>query len=1181
MTIPEEVIPEVYYGISRRRGVLDVSFCPIVRSGGKYRRLVSCKITLSAVSQAVRAKALTGRIASERWATQSVLASGRWVKIRVSSEGIYELSASTLSRMGFSDISRVKLYGYGGRVQQENWTFTGSDRVPDDLNEVPLYRREGSVLFFAEGTVRWTWNDTRRQWVHENQPYSRYSYYFVTEGDAPLAFDSVSATSTPLEEISSVTYHAVRDEDAAAIYSGGRELYDAYAFSNGSSRSFRLEAPQRVEGSSAVVGVGFAASNSSSATNVAVSLGGATLGTFSVRKYGSDENGYESRQTFTTTDLAESNTFSFSVSAGSSVDLTARLNYIRLTYDRRLSAAAEPYAFTPNRKGALTLKIANATANTRVWRIGDAETPPAEMSGTLSGNEYAVNVDDATQRFVVVDISGTYSTPQVVGAVENQNLHADGSADMVIIIPASGKLREQAERLAEAHRTTEGMRVRVVDAGRIYNEFSSGTPDASAYRRYLKMLYDRATDDADLPRYLLLFGDCAWDNRMITDEWSSYDPDDFLLAFEVNDNYNNLSISNISLGTLNSYVTDDFFVWLDDGEGDAYSRNKPDVAVGRFPCHDAATATVLVDKTVAYMNNAQVGAWKNKVFMLGDDINNTLHMRSAERVVAIINNATSSRLNVRKVYWDAYPRTYTGTGYTYPKATTELQEYMSQGALIFNYIGHGSPDQVSHAGVLYKSDFTTTSHGRLPLWIFASCEISPYDTQVEDIGRNALYNVTGGAVAVVCASRSVYSSYNEQLNTYLCQYLLSKDEAGNGMGEALRQAKSALVGSSYSGDATINKLKYVLLGDPALRLSMPRGRVVLDSINGTALSGGGKVRLKAGSLARFSGHVETAEGVADTYSGTVTATVADRLETITCQNNSGDASTMVYQDRPVTVFEGSDSIINGHFTVIMPVPFDISYTDDSGRVSLYAVSTDHAIEANGYNEQFCLNGTDETAAPDTVPPSVFVYLDTPDFMDGGITSSSPVFMADISDNVGINMSGRGTGHDMELTIDGNTAQAEVLNSYFTYTFADYTSGQVTYPLSGLERGAHTLSFTVWDVNNNPTTATLGFYVGENVAADFDVNVTQNPARVSTNFVSVNSSADAVGGTLTLEVYDIAGRRVWARSSPMAGGYDVFTWQLVDGTGRALPAGLYLYRARLSTTDGVKETDSKKIIITRQ
>jgi hypothetical protein len=82
--------------------------------------------------------------------------------------------------------------------------------------------------------------------------------------------------------------------------------------------------------------------------------------------------------------------------------------------------------------------------------------------------------------------------------------------------------------------------VNIVPADELYNEFSSGTPDVSAYRRYLKMLYDRATTAADQPRYLVLFGNSVWDNRMLTPACRSLNPDDHLPVFATNKPVNQL-----------------------------------------------------------------------------------------------------------------------------------------------------------------------------------------------------------------------------------------------------------------------------------------------------------------------------------------------------------------------------------------------------------------------------------------------------------------------------------------------------------------------------------------------------------------------------------------------------------------------------------------------------------------
>ena len=86
------------------------------------------------------------------------------------------------------------------------------------------------------------------------------------------------------------------------------------------------------------------------------------------------------------------------------------------------------------------------------------------------------------------ELSATFPVPDYVYGITNHDHHADGFADMVIIIPTSQKLLGQAERLKVFHEERMALRVRIVPADELFNEFSSGTPDANAYRRYLKAI---------------------------------------------------------------------------------------------------------------------------------------------------------------------------------------------------------------------------------------------------------------------------------------------------------------------------------------------------------------------------------------------------------------------------------------------------------------------------------------------------------------------------------------------------------------------------------------------------------------------------------------------------------------------------------------------------------------------
>ncbi|MBQ4414259.1 MAG: type IX secretion system sortase PorU [Prevotella sp.] len=757
----------------------------------------------------------------------------------------------------------------------------------------------------------------------------------------------------------------------------------------------------------------------------------------------------------------------------------------------------------------------------------------------------------------------TIGEPAYVYRITNQDHHADAATDMVIIIPTSQHLLAQAERLKAHHEQHDGLRVTIVPADELYNEFSSGTPDATAYRRYLKMLYDRATTPNDKPRYLLLFGDGAWDNRMLTSEWSGYNTDDYLLCYE----------SENSFSQVNCYVSDDFFCLLDDeeviqttnGNSTTYA-GKPDVAVGRLPARTPDEAKTLVDKIISYAQNEYAGPWQNEICMMGDDGNDNSHMKTADKVATMIEN-TYPNYNVDKIYWDAYQRTSSSTGYSYPDVTRLIKQQLQNGALMMNYCGHGAAYAMSHELVMKLTDFESQQSNYLPLWMTASCDIMPFDGQEENIGETVMLNSKGGGIAFFGTTRTVYATYNEVMNLAFTKHVLTP---GMAIGEAVRLAKCELV--EKSSDLTCNKLQYTLLGDPALQLNTPRQKMMVDSINGIPATQG--IKLAAGSIVKITGHVELNNETDTDFNGIVTLSVRDAEETITCRLNdrssTGADKAFVYQDRTNYLYRGSENVTEGVFHFTFAIPKDISYTDGSGLMTLYAINADKTRSAHGENESFELIGS-STALTDSIGPSVYCYLNSKNFKNGGKVNTTPYFIAELYDDSGINASGSSIGHDLELIIDGDMNQTYNLNNYFEYDFGNYRSGSIGFSIPQLSIGTHKLLFRAWDILNNSTTTELLFEVSEDAGAgEFNVTCTQNPASTNTQFVITH---DRPGSELkvTLDVFDLGGRQLWRQTDTVMATNDTVTidWNLNVAGGSRLHTGLYL--CRLTLNDGDSQT----------
>ena len=168
--LPEQVAICQQVTECRKQGLLVISFSPLVFREHRYQALVSFMLDIQAKplvrslsqlhlqtssqsqshlqtssQQEARLQTRAGEDSSPAYAAHSVLASGKWAKIRVSETGIHQLTADVVRRAGFSDISKVKIYGYGGNLQNEA-LYAQDIRETDDLKEVPQYVVDGRIL---------------------------------------------------------------------------------------------------------------------------------------------------------------------------------------------------------------------------------------------------------------------------------------------------------------------------------------------------------------------------------------------------------------------------------------------------------------------------------------------------------------------------------------------------------------------------------------------------------------------------------------------------------------------------------------------------------------------------------------------------------------------------------------------------------------------------------------------------------------------------------------------------------------------------------------------------------------------------------------------------------------------------------------------------------------------------
>ena len=1099
-----------------------------------------------------------------KYAASSALSSGKWVKVQVEDRGFYKLTYADLRGMGFSDPAKVSVHGYGGCMLDEDF----SKPYIDDVPAVPVWRGDDYLLFYGCGVTDWTYdNKELKSFVHTNNPYSNYGYYFLTDATGTKEMESVASAAGASLKVTTYDDYLLHEKDLVSVNNSGRELFGE-AMDMTLSRDFSFNGITGITNDDGKVTLRFIAKPTSGNGSVTMSVDGNKVleRSISYSSTGGSETYTMARSVYEVVDWKgdKSTNVKVNVRYGQLGHKNVHLDFIRLQMKRELQPydACTFFRSLASVNNASRFVIQNANANTLVFDVTD-KLNPKRMETELSGSELSFSIPAGTLReFALVQRNQTLPSPEVIGDVTNQDLHALPQTDMVII--AQSGLASQAERLAEAHRTRDGLTVQVVSPDAIYNEFSSGTPDATAYRRFMKMFYDRSSSLGNPPKYLLLFGDGIYDNRGISGEVQGVSQSNMLLTFQSQESLN-----------VYSYATDDYFAFLEDNSGSNFSRDKMCLGVGRFPIRTVTEATQMVDKTISYMENKDSGSWKNNVTFVADDGNNedsftTNHMKQADQLAEAIEEMQPGFL-VNKVYFDAYKRSSLGT---YPDVHNEIEKLLKSGQLLINYTGHGSTTHWADESVWTQTDINNSSYKHLPVWVTATCDFTRFDDVKTSAGESVFLNPTSGGIALFTTTRVVFSGNNANLNKALIDNLFQEDANSRyTLGEAMMYTKRQLNDS--------NKLNFILIGDPALKFAYPEYKARVTAVNGEAVSDE-PFEFKALSRITVEGEILNPSGsFAADFTGVLSSTIFDSQSSITTLGNSSEKFT--YLDYPNTIYIGRDSVRNGKFSFTFMVPKDISYSNKKGKLNLYASS--ETKEAQGSFFDFIVGGTSDTAETDTIGPEIRqIYLNDSSFVSGDKVNTTPYFVAKLWDKSGVNITGSSVGHDMMLTIDSMPSMSYNLNSYYALLPDSENEGLVQFSIPELEPGMHTAEFKVWDILNNSTTYTFTFEVAEGLKPNLiEMYATPNPARDQVEFFLHHNRPES-NLKVTVMVYDMTGKFLW--STEKSGSSELFkayivTWNLTDNGGRRLRPGVYLYRAAISTNNSKEATKANKLIILAQ
>ena len=1089
---------------------------------------------------------------------QSKLADGKWVKIRVSESGVCRMSFSEIESAGLNP-QQLRVFGYGGALLEQNFQ---KEKI-DDLPQVPVYVGSDFVLFYVQGTISWTYNGSR--FAHTRNTYTDYGYYFLTDnvGSLLAPIESAEIEGTPTD-VTTYLNNQVHDLDSinlidrTGVSGGGRTFYGEQFLAN-QSRTFTFNTPNAIAGEQNTVRIEMAA-YSSNASYFLASINGGEDESVYIRPY---PDFYTMGCTGTISTKkevkADKQTIRLTLQ-NSAASALGWLNFIEITTPTTLKMVGNqmPIRTNVNYQTDVPVKfhLSGATENTQIWDVTKLGAI-RRMKTNYAGGEmtWIGTQKDGIHEYVAVNPQGSeWVKAEVVGNVANQNLHALKNIDYVIICPEG--YEDVSTDLAKAHEEKEAITWAVVTDQQVYNEFSSGTPDATAYRWLMKMLYDRADGNGIAkPRWLLLMGHGSFDNRKLLRNSGTA----LLLTYQAKNSENEV----------NAYATDDYFGFLDDNEGETDTQGRMDIGVGRLPVKSVNEARTTVDKLIAYIHNEQTGKWKNQLIFLADDGEHGTHTETAE------GSAERVRLKnpdfvVNKIYLDAYPQEVNASGESYPLAKNRLTNLLKSGALFFGYSGHGGYNAITNESILNIKDIEAMTNKNQAFWLFATCNFAQFDAGKRSSAESAVLNPNGGAIGILAATRTVYATPNTELYRSVTDTLFGHKDVFHyemTLGEAVAIGKNRL-------GSDMNKMAYVLIGDPALRLNFPTDYYVetttkMDTLN--ALS----VQHVEGRI------IDEDKNTVSDFNGQVDITIYDKLQVIKTRDNDekgDDVKEISYNDYPNTIFTGSTAVKEGLFDYTFMVPKDIRYNYGNGRIVYYAVTTDEGekSEAVGHFEEFIVGGTGQSLLVDTVGPEMYIYLNSKSFKDGDVTYATPRFFADLYDEHGINTAGAGIGHDLMLIIDDDPKQIYTLNEYFTASNSSYQGGQVSYLMDKLPEGQHSLTFRAWDLLNNSTSQSLNFIVDASLDPSI-AGVTTYPNPVGeqgiVNVVVDYNQPDELLQT-EMYLYNMSGQMVWnhKQNNPDA--------VSINLSSIGLQAGIYIYTVKIKSASSRYSSMSGKIIVTK-
>ena len=1113
----------------------------------------------------------------------SVLSEGTWYRLSVAQEGVYKLDYSTLKAMGVNmgslNPNQIRIFGNpSGALPEKN----GVSRY-DDLSEVALYvsgAEDGAfdendcVLFYGQESTRWKLGSDK--YTRERNYYTDSTYYFlcVNSGSDGLRVEnkeslSVEDVTTIVTEFPDFQWH---EEELMSPFNIGRNWYGEMLNTQAPQLPLDFVFPNLVTDKALSFNAEVMGRNKSGVMHYSLRINDNLLVNNAViAKAGENFYGVlanSSGQFFIDSDTARL-TLSMNPQETKS---TLYFDYIEIYAWRQLKRVGDmfPFRLKPSQLGdeKSAIWVQNVGSQHWLWDVSNPLKPMRQM-GRLSANNFVFAIGEkAEKRYFMFDPSKALAVASWK-PVANQDLHAVVDADMIVITHNS--LLQQARELANFHAEKDDMMCVVADVDEIYNEFSTGVPDPTALRDFIRMVYRRSAGNL---KYVTLFGRASFDYR-----------DLYGYGFNLVPCYEMAEKPNHEI----SFCTDDYFALMDDDEGEGCTGHV-DLGVGRIPASTPEEAEIAIMKIKHYYDlSTTYGEWKtNHLFVSDEDDSNFVgYNEEYERIMDTI----EASINRNKIYCGAYEKVSTSAGFRFPQVTSDMLQAIDKGLLTLTYTGHGGVVALADERIFGTTEIATlTNYDRMPFVFTATCEFSKYDNPLlVSAGEQLFMQPNGGAIAMMTTCRPTYGIHNVKLGRCLTNQLYRRDNEGKPLrfGDIARLAKANntnFANNSSLPSALSLNIRMVLFGDPALRIALPEKKVKTLKINGKDVDDN-EIELHAMTMVSVEGEITTYDGQPDNlFNGELWVRLFDKKITMkVLYSNKESSGTKWVKFHKDVIYRGKATVRNGKFTLNFQVPKDINLEYDAPRFSYYAYDPVRGIDAMGCFDELVLGGTDPTIVPDNEGPNISFYWNEPSFANGDVVQPEGTLYADLYDAQGIYYYDFSLGRNIMLNSNAFHYDSKVLNDYYEPAIDDFRRGRVTFPVDNLSPGTYNFTLKAWDMQGNPSEASLWLVVG----GDKDVFLAQvcnypNPFNEETYFTLAHGGEDG-DFDLSIEIYDLLGRRVnriMERVCSQGGVIEPVRWDGRSSDGHPLNSGIYTYRLTLTDDRGFSRSVSQRMVLVR-